>query len=461
MPLLRQGGRPAGGDGDDPGTMIFRLIQFKKTPYGVHVVVLCFAVLFALWEGPASLRGLAIVPGVWGINLFLGRANRFDRVSRFGAALPIRARDWYAATMLEDIPLECLMLVVIAAAIVMSRSVPAGIVITVACEVGALLSVARILELSVAAARVTTPKLTGRLIGGGMNLMSCFFLTWQVPPRHGDPLYVPTSVTVCIVAGCVVFGGFVFWKTWSSMPDALQLAPAEPMVEHRDRKPLLPSFSWQPLVRALFGAKSAIAAMVLLGCGIFGPELPRAEIIAIAACWFAIWLKLSVLRARSPWIFALPVSRQRIFLAVAALPLGMFAAGSAIHFLDAPQSAGAIVSGFAMAATAALLPGLFIGTPSFARNRRVQWAYVRIAAILGMMGVLVWAVCGVLSPAAVPNRNWLGVFVLARSAWSAVASLALLATAYWLGSRGFSRMETRPVRGIAACGLSRGGQGRL
>jgi hypothetical protein len=428
--------------------MIRRLIQFKKPSYGVFLGLICFAVsLNFIIPGRAELRGLAITPGVWGLGLLFGREKRFRRISRFEAALPIRGRDVYCAKIMEETLGGCIALLALLATILFTHGAPAGITIAVSSEVGTLLALGRIAEHAFQPAEVTTPKWWGRIVGGFVELGS-IAIAAQIPTSsRGTWVYVPIAGTICFVASCVVGSIVLFWSTWSSFPDALQLAPAAAVDEqNREKRSWLPSFAWRPLLPALFGVGSLISSLVLLGCGIFGLELPAAQIVAIAACWSAIWGKFSIVGARDRWIFALPFSRQKMFLTVIGLPLGVLVLGSVLHFSDAPQATLAALRGLVVVSTAALLPGLFVGIPSFARGYRVPWAYVRLTAVFAMMGVVIWAIGVGLKLTSVSNETWLMTVLPAHSPFLIAAAVAIVGTAYWLGVSGFRRMETRPPR---------------
>lgn len=138
-----------------------------------------------------------------------------------------------------------------------------------------------------------------------------------------DRFLPPTAVVLGV---CAIASAALFYKGWTSLPKAFQLAPVNmgstraPEVKPHSR------FAWAPLIGSLYGLPGLLLLSLCFLQMVLGSFL----------FWFVLLISVQwQARARMRWILHLPVSSRTLFAIVAVPPAAAIVGGSILNiFFD-------------------------------------------------------------------------------------------------------------------------------
>jgi hypothetical protein len=288
----------------NPGAphLIYQLIKRQA----MWKVALGFSVLCAA-AALVRVPGIAFLPASMAI-LFLMAPSAVRRCALFEAGLPIRGRDIFFARLLGNLAALWSLLLPAFASVAVSRSGTKSASLLFIFEVGTILTLAIVAIQSAEVDQFEAPTWWQAVVVvlAGVALVAALAAFFDLGPHIAA--YFPAGY----VAWASVLGaGALLVKTWTSVPEALQREPfeAEASFTRSQRRTWLPPFAWSPILRMTRG----LVFFFLVFCAmttLTGGADPWLAVPLLA--WFCNMMP-STLR-RESWVFALPISRQKIFL---------------------------------------------------------------------------------------------------------------------------------------------------
>jgi hypothetical protein len=261
--------------------------------------------------------------------LFLLGTRAVGRNALFETLLPIPAPDIFCARLLANLLSIWPPFFAVIAAIPFSR-VEAKRQTTVAViEALLLITLGMIAIYSVRVRELQAPTWWKQTIGWtGMIAVSALFIQTDFDP-------VPMIWTIPAIALCALACVALFWKTLNSIPESFQLAPTEPAPQKsRTIKFSFSSIPWMPVFRTLFSSNMIAFPALLLFFGLSG-----APIGGVLFIWLFIGMLLLRVTNEDKWLLSLPVSRQKLFLAIVLIPVTFFLLGAVPRLIHTHQSA--------------------------------------------------------------------------------------------------------------------------
>jgi hypothetical protein len=422
--------------------MIYRLIRLNFSPgvLGISLGSTCF--LFALYRyaSPAgAIRGLTICAVIVALGFIRPRPGS-RRYTLFEAALPIHPRSIFSASVLSHVTVSWVTFLTILAAILTSpHKAESGISLFV-LDIGSVVMFAVIAIRCVRAEQMRSPRWWGVVVGVAI---------WAVVSVMDGPARiasVPRSLAISVFAICMLGSVALFYSAWKSLPESFQIAPVEPVAQKpQGRGFWRPTVAWMPAARRLFTAGPPIFVFFLfVDASLFGTRSAGAQIFAIVACWFSIWMAILIIKSRDRWLFSLPISRQTMFLPIVAAPLAVL---TLFTLAVSKQPIRTDIINLMVVAAIALLPGFFIRIPTLAERYRVWWAYMRISVmLLTIAGLIWWGMAASAGSGTMAIETWLSQILAVRLPLLIATAVALVGTCYWIAAEGFCRMEVPPRR---------------
>jgi hypothetical protein len=248
---------------------------------------------------------------------------------------------------------------------------------------------------------------------------------------------------------CALASAALFLRLWASIPESFQIAPIEPVLpKSRDKWFRLPSFSWLPILRALFSTGTLSLYTLSLLAGVLDQQF-----LGVASVCLAITTTNSRIRRADQWLLSLPISRQKLFLPIVLAPLAAFTLGRMFHsdFDFSQQTARPMVVDLIAVAATSLLAVSVTEIPSFARRLRSTRVFLLTSAALFALCYFVWRW---LHPVTGANRMrttamdiWLGGILPVRFPSLILSVVAIVGAVYWLAYEGFRCAEVQRGQG--------------
>jgi hypothetical protein len=257
-----------------------------------------------------------------------------------------------------------------------------------------------------------------------------------------DP--VPMIFTIQAMAICALACVALFWRTWNATPESFQVAPTEVALQKsRTGKFSLPSPPWTPVLRTLFFSETKIFPVLLVVLGFIGVSIG-----GILFIWISIMSGLSRVIRNDQWLLSLPISRQKLFLAIVFIPLAFFTLGGIVHVVHSHQTPReGIVDWLAVAAMTLL--GVLVIEITFLARRHIRVMYTLLLYLTSsfafMYLVIHWFLHerGPYASKALPIEVWLAKILPAQLPMLIVTALAVVGFLYGIAYAGFRRAEVQ------------------
>lgn len=415
--------------------MIYRLfrIQYPSLKgiaifYSVAITLLFGATLFG--HVGASVTVMAL--------LFLLGARAVGRNALFEIALPIPARDIFCARLLANLLSVWPPFFAVIAAIPFSRVEAKRQTAVAVIEALLLITLGMLAIYSVRVQDLQAPKWWKQTIGWtGMIAVSALFVQTDFDP-------VPMVFTIPAIAICALACVALFRKIWNSIPQSFQLAPTEPALQKsRPGKFSLPELPWMPVIRSLFGAELRNFPITLLVLGVIGISVG-----GILFIWIYIMIAISRVIRNAQWLLSMPISRQKLFLAIVFVPIVIFVLGDIVHLVYSHQTPREGIIDWS-AVMAMSLIGVLTSQLVFFARRRIRVMYVLLLYVTATV-TFIYFVChwflhdrGPYASRTLPIEVWLSNTLPAQLPLLILTALAIIGILYGIAYAGFRRTEVQ------------------
>jgi hypothetical protein len=416
--------------------MIYRLYRFQYHSfkgigifYAAAVTLLFCTTLFAGHVG-ISITIMAF--------LFLLGTRAVARNTMLETLLPIPARDIFCARLLANLLSIWPLFFAVIAAIPFSHVEAKRQTTVVVVEALLLITLGMIAIYSVRARDLQAPKWWKQTIGWtGMIAVSALFIQTDFDP-------VPMVLTVLAIAICALACVALFWKTWKSTPESFQLAPPEPVFQKsQEGKFRFQSHPWMPVLRALFPKETRSVSILLMFFGLMGMSVG-----GIFFIWISIMIAISRIVRNDQWLLSLPISRQKLFLAIVFIPLVLFSLGGIFHPVYSHQTPREEIVDWLAVATMSLL-GVLVFEIQYLARRRIRVVY-RLLLYLAASFTFIYLVLhwflrgrGPDGSKTLPIDVWLANILPAQLPSLILTVLAAVGMLYWIAYAGFRHAEVQ------------------
>jgi len=240
--------------------------------------------------------GLSIFATFLGIWPFLTGVHR--RATVFQAALPIPARDMFAARCAALASLVWLPVLAAAGVALMKNGPEWKTAAQVLLDCGAAATVMTIALLSLRPTEIESPPqlvITLWYLGAGAFLAA--FLALPAAP---------------VLAFCAIASIALFVRAWRAMPESFQVAPVEARSPSRRREAeSAPAIPWLIMLRSAVPLRSLLFLPM-----IFQVMFTHAASWPLVCC-FGVFIVSGLAQPNSRWLYTLPIARRKL-LAIAA-----------------------------------------------------------------------------------------------------------------------------------------------
>ena len=378
--------------------------------------------------------GIAFLPAAMAILFLVDPANA-RRCGIFEAALPIRGRDLFFARILGNLLALWSLLLPVFVRLAVSGASAKGESLIVVFEAGSILTLAVAAIQSVEVDQFEAPVWWRGVVVvlAAAALVAALAVFFDSESRLAA--FLPAGY---VAIACMLAAGALLAQAWARAPSGLQIEPqkAKMFGKSRGKRLWLPSFAWSPMLGMMWSL-----SYVFLFCAAItsiGADLSFAVLYLILSTNV-----LSTIRNES-WVFALPVSRQKIFLCLCFPAILGVAAGGVLSRWLKPRPAAVVLCDGAIAAVAFFL-GL-IAMHGLTERQRSPWRFRFSGALLALslVAVIVSVVRG-----RNPMRIFLGREIVAalpgHVGISVVAVLLIVAGVYWLALGVFYQLEPKAL----------------
>jgi hypothetical protein len=415
--------------------MIYRLFRLQYPSIkGIaifYLVVLTFLFSATLFGHiGASVTVMAL--------LFLLGTRAVGRNTSFETLLPIPARDIFCARLLANLLSVWPPFFAIAAAIPFSRVTAKRQTAVAVIEALLLITLGMVAIYSVRVRELQAPTWWKQTIGWtGMIAVSALFIQTDFDP-------VPMVLTIPAIALCALACVALFRKTWNSIPQSFQLAPTEPTLQKsRTAKFSLPSLPWMPVLRSLFGLELRNFPIILLVFGALGISVG-----GILFIWIFIMIVISRVIRNDQWLLSMPISRQKLFLAIVFVPLVVFLLGDIVNLVYSHQTPREWIIDWLAVMAMSLLGVLTFQISLFAR-RQIRSIYMLLLCLIAPF-TFIYFVChwflhdrGPDALKTLPIEVWLSNILPAQLPLLIVTALAVIGILYGIAYTGFRHAEVQ------------------
>jgi hypothetical protein len=167
----------------------------------------------------------------------------------------------------------------------------------------------------------------------------------------------------------------------------------------------------------------------------------------VLGAWFVVPAMVQTLRPPQ-WLLTLPISRQRLFLAVLLPPLGSFLATNLFYLCYSHQPVRIVIIALMTLAAVVLLAVLAMEIPGLACLHRIPLAYQAIPSVLYFLSLIIFWVRGQARhsfrgiEAAMPFLIPMEKLLPGNLPLLIVTAFAVVGALYWLAYKCFCQVET-------------------
>jgi hypothetical protein len=415
--------------------MIYRLYRIQYP--SIKGVAIFYAVVLTFMFS-ATLYGHVGASVTCMALLFLAGSRAVGRNALFESLLPIPARDIFCARLLANLLSIWPPFLAIVAAIPFSRVEAKRQTVVAVIEALLLITLGMIAIYSVRARELQAPKWWKQTIAwSGMIAVSVLFIQTDFDP-------VPMIFTIPAMVFCALACVALFWKTWKSTPESFQIAPLEPVLQKsRTGEFRFPSVPWTPVLRTLFFSDAKTFPFLLVVMGLIGVSIG-----GILFIWISIMMGISRVIRNDQWLLSLPISRQKLFLAIVFIPLVLFSLGDIVHSVYLHQTPRQVMVDWLAVAAMSLLGVLVFQVSSLAR-RRIRVMYMILLYITGSF-TFIYLVChwflherGAYASKALPIEVWLANILPVELPLLIVTAIVVVGFLYGTAYAGFRHAEVQ------------------
>ena len=416
--------------------MIYRLYRFQYP--SIKGIAIFYAVAITLLFCTTFFAGhVGIAVTVMAFAFLLG-SRAVTRNTMLETLLPIPARDIFCAKLLANLLSVLPPFFAVIAAIPFSPVVAKRQTTVAVIEALLLITLGMIAIYSVRTRDLQAPKWWKQTIGWtGMLAVSALFIQADFDP-------VPMALTIPAIALGALACVALFWKTWKSTPESFQLAPTEPvLLKSRTGKFSVPSLPWTPVLRALFFSDAKTFPILLVVLGLIGVSIG-----GILFIWISIMMGISRLIRNDQWLLSLPISRQKLFLAIVFIPLVLFSLGGIVRAVYSHQTPRQAMVDWLAVAAMSLLGVLVFQVSSLAR-RRIRVMYM-LLLYLSEFFTFIYLVShwflherGKYASKSLPIEVWLANILPVQLPFLIVTALAVIGILYGIAYAGFRHAEVQ------------------
>jgi hypothetical protein len=415
--------------------MIYRLIRLEYPSFKGIAIIYAVGLACLISATLLGKVGIAITVMTF-VFLFGARAASGNFL--FETALPVQGRDIFCARLFVHLFLVWPPLLAMIAAIPFSRVTAKSQTAVAVVEALLLITLGILAIYSVRARQLQAPTWWKQTIGWtGMIAVPALFIQTGFNP-------VPMALTIPAIALCALACLALFWKTRNSTPQSFQLAPTKPALQKsRAGKFSLPSLPWMPVLRMFFSSELRNFFILLLLVGSMG--------VSVGGIFFIwIFIMAAILRVvrNDQWLLSMPISRQRLFLAIVFVPLVFFMFGGIINLIYSHEPPREQIIDWLAVMTMSLLGVLTFQISSFAR-RHIRVMYV-LLLYLTVSFTFLYFVChwflherGPYASKTLPIEVWLANILPAQLPLLIVTALAVGGFLYAIAYAGFRRAEVQ------------------